>query len=142
MKACLRAGEVDAKIDEWGLMCPVRAPLDVARNVFPQMYPRLREILQQLGSSSLMMTPPESVFDSPVAADVERYLVSANLDARQRVRLFRLAWDVACSSFGSRQELYERFFFGDPVRMATALFHNYDKGPAMERARAMLNRID
>jgi 4-hydroxyphenylacetate 3-monooxygenase len=142
MKACLRAGEVDAKVDEWGLMCPARAPLDVARNVFPKMYPRLREILQQLGSSSLMMTPPETVFDSPVAADVDRYLVSANLDARQRVQLFRLAWDVACSSFGSRQELYERFFFGDPVRMATALFHNYHKEPAMDRARAMLNRIN
>jgi 4-hydroxyphenylacetate 3-monooxygenase len=86
-----------------------------------------------------MMTPPESIFDSPIAADVERYLVSANLDARDRVKLFRLAWDVACSSFGGRQELYERFFFGDPVRMASALFHNYDKSAAMDRVREFLS---
>jgi 4-hydroxyphenylacetate 3-monooxygenase len=85
-----------------------------------------------------MMTPPESVFESPIAADIGRYLVSANLGARERVKLFRLAWDVACSSFGGRQELYERFFFGDPVRMASALYHNYDKSPATDRVRSFL----
>jgi 4-hydroxyphenylacetate 3-monooxygenase len=85
-----------------------------------------------------MMTPPETIFDSAIAGDAERYLVAANLEARERVQLFRLAWDEACSAFGARQELYERFFFGDPVRMATALYQNYDKTAAMDRARAML----
>ena len=33
---------------------------------------------------------------------------------QRRVRLFRLAWDVTCSSFAGRQTLYERFFSGDP----------------------------
>ncbi len=42
--------------------------------------------------------------------------------------LFRLAWDMTLSGFGARQELYERFFFGDPVRMYQTLFGVYDKG--------------
>src|SRR3989441_3070667 len=99
MKACLRAGEADAALDQWGVMCPHRPPLDVARNVFPKMYPRMVEILHLLSSSSLMMTPPESALDSPVAADIDRYLAAANLDGRDRLKLFRLAWDVACSAF-------------------------------------------
>jgi 4-hydroxyphenylacetate 3-monooxygenase len=142
MKACLRAGETDAAIDRWGVMCPHRPPLDVARNVFPKMYPRLVEIVQLLSSSSLMMIPPASALDSPVAEDIDRYLVGATIDARSRLNLFRLAWDVACSSFGGRQELYERFFFGDPSRMASALYSIYDKAPAMERVREFLNRQD
>jgi 4-hydroxyphenylacetate 3-monooxygenase len=135
MKACLRAGEADAAIDRWGVMCPHRPPLDVARNIFPKMYPRMVEILQLLSSSGMMMIPPQSAFDSPIGEDIERYLVVANMDARDRVKLFRLAWDI-----GGRQTLYERFFFGDPVRMASALYGIYDKEPLMQRVRQFLAR--
>ncbi|MEW6300410.1 MAG: 4-hydroxyphenylacetate 3-monooxygenase, oxygenase component [Thermodesulfobacteriota bacterium] len=140
MKACLRAGEADAALDRWGVMCPHRPPLDVARNIFPKMYPRMVEILQLLSSSGMMMIPPQSALDSPIGDDIERYLVVANLNARDRVKLFRLAWDIACSAFGGRQVLYERFFFGDPVRMASALYQIYDKEPVMERVRQFLAR--
>jgi aromatic ring hydroxylase len=40
--------------------------------------------------------------------------------------------------FGSRQVLYERFFFGDPVRMAGALFNTYDKQPYMDMVKAFI----
>ena len=140
MKACLRAGEADAAIDRWGAMCSARPPLDVARNVFPKMYARMVEILQLLSSSGLMMIPPQTAFDSPIGPDLERYLVVANLNARERVKLFRLAWDIACSAFGGRQVLYERFFFGDPVRMASALYGIYDKQSLMDRVRQFLAR--
>ena len=33
-RSCLRTAEVDAKIDEWGVMCPAELPLQVARNIF------------------------------------------------------------------------------------------------------------
>jgi 4-hydroxyphenylacetate 3-monooxygenase len=140
MKACLRAGEADAALDRWGVMCPHRPPLDVARNIFPKMYPRMVEILQLLSSSGMMMIPPQSAFDSPIAEDIEKYLVVANMKSQDRVKLFRLAWDIACSAFGGRQTLYERFFFGDPVRMASALYSIYPKEPLMERVREFLAR--
>jgi 4-hydroxyphenylacetate 3-monooxygenase len=142
MKACLRAGEADAAIDRWGVMCPHRPPLDVARNVFPKMYPRMVEILQLLSSSGMMMIPPQSAFDSPIGDDIDRYLVVANMSAQDRVKLFRLAWDIACSAFGGRQTLYERFFFGDPMRMASALYGIYPKEPLMDRVREFLARSD
>ena len=44
----------------------------------------------------------------------------------ERVPLFKLAWDAAISAFAGRQVLYERFFFGDPVRMAGALVAAHD----------------
>jgi len=53
-----------------------------------------------------------------------------------------LAWEVACSAFGGRQVLYERFFFGDPVRMASALVDNTDLKPLSDRIRAFLKRSD
>jgi 4-hydroxyphenylacetate 3-monooxygenase len=38
-----------------------------------------------------------------------------------------LAWDISMSSFGTRQMQYERFFFGDPIRLECNLYQSYNK---------------
>ena len=142
MRALLRAAEADAATNRWGVIVPARAPLDTARNLFPKLYPRMVEIIQLNSSSSLMATPSEADFKAAIASDIERYLAAAKAPARERVALYRLAWDVACSAFGGRQVLYERFFFGDPVKMAGALVANTDLRPLIERINAFLARTD
>ena len=141
LKACVRAAEADAKLNEWGVMCPAQGPLTAGRHLFSRtIYARIAEIVQLLGSSSLMALPSEADFDTPVAPELERYLATESTGARDRVRLFHLAWDVACSAFGGRQVLYERFFGGDPVRNAMLLYQSYDKKNAMDRVQRFLER--
>jgi 4-hydroxyphenylacetate 3-monooxygenase len=139
IKASLRAAEADAKIDEWGVMCPDPMPLEVIRSLFMTVYPKMVEILQLLGSSSLMALPSEADFDSALSPEIEQYLATDTSTARERVKLFRLAWDISCSSFGGRQELYERFFAGDPLSRARFLCNVYPKAEAMERVRDFLD---
>ena len=43
-------------------------------------------------------------------------------------------------AFAGRQALYEYYFFGDPVRMATAYQASYDKSPYADRVREFLDR--
>ena len=138
MKAFVMASEAQASLNRYGVMTPAWTPLNMARNTFPKMYPRLVEIIQQLSASGLMAIPSESDFKSPIREDIDRYFQARNTDALDRTKLFRLAWDAAISAFGSRQVLYERFFFGDPVRMAGALYMSYDKNPAKEQVRQFL----
>jgi 4-hydroxyphenylacetate 3-monooxygenase len=121
MKALLRAAEADATLDEWGVMRPAWNPLDAARNLFPRLYPRLVEIVQQIGASGLVAMPTEQDLKGPLVEDIKKYYQAARAEAFDRIPLFRLAWDASLSAFASRQVLYERFFFGDPVRMAGAL---------------------
>ena len=128
-KSCLRAAEVDAKIDRWGVMAPSAMPLFVARNQFIRIYPRMAEILHLLGSSSLMALPTEADLEGPIGPDIRAYLDTDTASAEERVRLFRLAWDTCCSAFASRQVLYERFFQGDYSRNAFVLNQQYDKEP-------------
>jgi 4-hydroxyphenylacetate 3-monooxygenase len=137
-RSCLRAAEVDAKIDQWGVMCPAELPLQVARNMFIRMYPRMGEILHLLGSSSLMALPSEADMEGPLADDIRRYLETDTSSAKDRVQLFRLAWDVSCSAFGARQILYERFFQADSVRNAVILYNMTDKEPANNVVREFL----
>src|SRR5438477_2351660 len=139
MKACMRASEADAALDEWGVMCPDRLPVETTRNLFMTAYPRMIEILQLLGSSSFMITPTAADFAGPLAPEIEQYLATDAAGARDRVKLFRLAWDVAGSSFGSRQVLYERFFASDPLTRARALNAIYPKDDVMRRVREFLD---
>src|SRR6266568_9279982 len=55
LRACLRAAEADAAPNQWGIMSPATAPLQAGSTLFGRtVYPRLVEIIQLLGTSSLM----------------------------------------------------------------------------------------
>ena len=140
MKGSLRAAEADATRDQWGVMCPDPLPLEAVRTLFMSVYPRMVEIMQLLGSSSFMALPSEADFESPLGADIERCLATDTASARERVQLFHLAWDVACSAFGGRQVLYERFFAGDPTARASFMYGTYPKEPLMERIQEFLGQ--
>jgi 4-hydroxyphenylacetate 3-monooxygenase len=142
MKAFLRAAEADAQLDEWGVMRPAWNPLDAARNLFPRLYPRMVEIIQQIGASGLVAMPTEDDVRGPLTEDIKKYYQAARADAFERIPLFRLAWDASLSAFASRQVLYERFFFGDPVRMAGALVsgHNAQIQEYAEKVRAFVKQ--
>ena len=129
-RALLAASEAQASTDEWGIFCPDYRPLLVARKQMITMYPRMAEILHLLGSSSLMALPSEADLNGPLAQDILRYLDTDTATAEERIRLFRLAWDVSCSAFGGRQTLYERYFGGDAARNAALLYQIYDRTDA------------
>ena len=139
MKALVIKSEVEAKIDSGGWMQPDRTTLQIVMNVFPRIYPRFTEIIQLLGASGLMSIPTESAFQSPINKELNHYLQSSEGIGEDRVKLFRLAWDLTMSSFGTRQTLYERFFFGDPVRLASQLYFSYDTDEFVQRVKDILN---
>jgi 4-hydroxyphenylacetate 3-monooxygenase len=140
IRACMRAAEADAALDEWGVMCPAQLPVESSRNLFMTAYPRMVEILQLLGSSSFMIIPSEADFRGPLAPLIEQYLATDTTSARDRVKLFRLAWDIAGSAFGSRQVLYERFFASDPLTRARIMNAIYPKREVTDRVRDFLGR--
>ena len=143
LKACLRASEADAEPNQWGVMSPATAPLQAGRAQFGRtMYPRMVEIIQLLGTSSLMALPSEADFDAPFAPQLNQYLATDTSNARDRTKLFHLAWDASCSSFSGRQVLYERMFGGNPLRNAMTLFNTYDKEPFRKQVRNFLDSED
>ena len=143
VRSCIRASEADAAVSPAsGLMTPAEMPLWTVRMMFPKMFVRACEIIQLLGAGGLVAVPSYAELAGPAAADVETYAQAANADAPTRVKLFRLAFDAAVSSFSGRQQLYERYYSGDPVRLAGALYALYDKDTPVARIHAMLNELE
>jgi len=143
VRACIRASEADAAVHPAsGLMTPAEMPLWTVRMMFPKMFVRACEIIQLLGAGGLVAVPSYAELSGPAAADVEKYAQAANTDAPSRVKLFRLAFDTAVSSFSGRQQLYERYYSGDPVRLAGALYAMYDKDAPVARIHRMLDELE
>jgi 4-hydroxyphenylacetate 3-monooxygenase len=138
LKALLYMSEIEAKHDKRGTMVPNSNPLQSAITLTARLYPRYNEILQLLGASGLISIPSELDFNSEIKQDLNLYLQGANCDAKERTQLFRLAWDVSLSAFAGRQLLYERFFFGDPLRLSAGLYNGYNKESAVSLARSIL----
>ena len=136
--ACLRAYEADETPNRWGYE-PALPALRAGRTLFGRsLYTRMVEIIQLLGTSSLMALPAEADFDTDIAAKVDQYMATDTVNARDRAKLFHLAWDASCSAFRGRQVLYERMVGGNPVRNSLALFKNYGKDSFKQNVRDFL----
>jgi len=143
VRAAIRASEADAAVSPAsGLMTPAEMPLWTVRMMFPKMFVRMCEIIQILGAGGLVAVPSYAELAGPAAADVATYFQAANADAATRIKLFRLAFDAAVSSFSGRQQLYERYYSGDPVRLAGTLYGLYDKDTYIDRIAAMLDELE
>jgi 4-hydroxyphenylacetate 3-monooxygenase len=106
--------------------------------LMPQAQLRAAEVIRQLSGSGLIMTPTEGDFANPeIAPYLEKYLRGKDLAARDRVQLFKLAWDMIGESFGSRQLQYEWFYSGDPYFTRTRFF----RSPVTREFKAMVDRV-
>jgi 4-hydroxyphenylacetate 3-monooxygenase len=142
VRACLRASEADAETRPDGVVVPATMPLWTVRMMFPKMFVRACEIIQTLGAGGLVMVPSYAEIAGPVSDDIRTYAQAATVDAATRIKLFRLAFDAAMSSFSGRQQLYERYYSGDPVRLAGALYAMVEKDSHVERIHAMLDTLE
>ena len=142
VRSCLRASEADAETRADGIVVPAATPLWTVRMMFPKMFIRACEIIQLLGAGGLVMVPSYAEQTGPAAEDIRTYVQAATVDASTRIKLFRLAFDAAVSSFSGRQQLYERYYSGDPVRLAGALYAMYEKDSHVERIHHMLDDLE
>ena len=141
-RAYMRAAEADAgPLEGAEGIWPAPEPWIAMRHWYPDAYARVVAIVQQLAASGLMLTPNEADLASPLAADIAKYYQATTMAAPERVRLFRLAWDLIGTEFGSRQTLYERFFNGDVVQLRMRRYAQYDYSRAEESVRRFMGEV-
>ncbi len=117
IKSGLVRSEVECERSPVGTYRPSLAPLQTLRTFLPKAYPRVVEVIQTIAAGGFMMMPSGSSFNAPdIADDMNLYYQGANISSLDRVRLFKLGWDLTGEAFGSRALQYERYYAGDPVR--------------------------
>jgi 4-hydroxyphenylacetate 3-monooxygenase len=110
------ASEYCATIDDHGVAIPDRRYLYGAMALQAEVYPRAIQLLRLLSSSQIINLPSSRrALDSEERVDLLAHATSPRTAGEDRIKLFRLAWDVIGSEFGSRHEQYEMFYAGAPA---------------------------
>jgi len=130
-RATVYAAEQAAREYGNGLWCCDLRPLAALRAALPTWFPRVNEIIRMIGSHNLLTTPSRAALeDAGLRPLIDKYLLGVGVDAEQRSRLFRLAWDFAGTALGSRNEQYERFYLGSAGRGLTQAHLQADRARA------------
>jgi aromatic ring hydroxylase len=141
LRGMVRVAEIDCVPGPGGTVVPYEPPLNVVRAQYPAMHARALEILQFLGAGNVVVAPTFEDLNSESGPAIERYCAGADIPAERKMQLMRLAWDASCSSFAGRQNLYEKFFSGDPFRNAAMRAERYPSArEAQDRVWAFLDR--
>jgi len=114
-----------------GAIRPAFAPLQALRYHLPKWYERMVQVTQVLAAGGLLISPTEADLRSEIGPDIARYYRGAGVDAEARIRLFKLAWDATGTQFGQRMLQYERYYAGDPVRVAAGYYASTDVAPLL-----------
>ncbi len=138
-RAAIHSAEIEAFEYGNGVWFPNGGPLAALRAALPTWFPRVGEIITLIGSHNLLAAPTEAQLNDPKLRPlIDRYLRGAGtMNAEERGRIFRLAWDFVGSALASRNELYERFYLASGAR-------NYQLAHALapkERARRLVDEL-
>ena len=108
---------------------------------FAQTSARMVELLREVSGSGMIMQPSEGDLANPEFRPyLDRYMPGRGVDVEYKSRLFRLAHDLAVSSFGMRQEIYEYWHGGDPNRNRINLLRTYDQQDITDRIKTLISK--
>ncbi|MGE7768012.1 4-hydroxyphenylacetate 3-hydroxylase family protein [Peribacillus sp. NPDC096540] len=142
IRSLLRVAEYEFTINEYGEARPNPDALETIRGFLPEMYPRAIEVIQTIGAGGLLMSPTGADFDNPdLRCDIDKYYGGrSGVSAEERVRVFKLAWDLCGEAFGQRLLQYERYYTGDPVRKRAVFYNKYKKNKNFAMVDEVLNK--
>jgi 4-hydroxyphenylacetate 3-monooxygenase len=91
---------------------PNRRMLYAALVLTQQLYPQIMTTLRELAGGGMIMLPSSVAdFGHPeIAPYITKTQLSPVASAKDRVKLFKLAWDAVGSEFASRHTQYEMFY--------------------------------
>jgi 4-hydroxyphenylacetate 3-monooxygenase len=107
---------------------PNNKRLYAANVLTQQLYPKFMHTLRELAGGGMIMLPSSvSDYGNPeLAGYIEKTQYSPAMNALNRVKLFKLAWDAVGSEFGSRHLQYEMFYSGAHMVTRGHSFRAYD----------------
>jgi 4-hydroxyphenylacetate 3-monooxygenase len=118
----LIGGLVMGQIEAWeawpeGFATPNRRIMYAALNWCQEHHTEIIDILRTLlGGYPLVMPASIDVMtDGPLRERFERWWKTPSIEAVERHKLYKLAWDLVGSEFAGRHMLYEKFYAGSSI---------------------------
>lgn len=122
------AAESTAEPDRNGMWRPGAGALYGAMGLQAEIHPRVIGILRELVGGGVLQLPSseKDLHSEDARTHIDRYLGTPDMEALDRVKLFKLAWDAIGSEFAGRHQQYEVFYAGAPFVAKGYAFRNFD----------------
>jgi 4-hydroxyphenylacetate 3-monooxygenase len=126
-------GMIHGQIEEWeawpeGFATFNRRYMYAALNWGTEMYSQLVDILRELSGGGVFQMPASVtvMHDPGLAQQFKTYWQTPQLPALDRVKLYKLVWDLVGSEFAGRHQQYEKFYAGASFIVRN---HSYREAP-------------
>jgi len=114
------------------------SPANAAVNFFfPYANTKAADVLRLAAGSGVLAMTEADYAHPDVGPLMDQWLIGPNIDARRRLELVKLAWDMTGTEFGSRAGLYERLYSGDPEINAQRWFAS----PVTKECEALVQQL-
>lgn len=116
-----------AAVDEFGVVRPDGQFLYAALGMQTQLYPRAVQILGELCGGGVIQVPASEadLADPDERASLALLMGSELVTLDERVKFFKLVWDVIGSEYAGRHVQYERFYSGSAMVVKGYAYRNY-----------------
>jgi anthranilate 3-monooxygenase (FAD)/4-hydroxyphenylacetate 3-monooxygenase len=109
-----------------------------------RIYRRYVEIIQLLAAGGFFQAPAEAdMLSEEERPYIDKYFRGRpGVSAEERIRIFKLAWDVTGTAFAQRIQQYVTYYSGDPIRLKAGFYTAYDKQPLFDIVDRALGKTD
>jgi 4-hydroxyphenylacetate 3-monooxygenase len=121
------AAEASATTNAQGVAVPNPRFLYGAMGLQAELYPRVLQGVREISGAGMIQVPSshQDLADEEARDDLLHAISSSDTAAVERIRLFKLAWDLVGSEFGGRHHQYEMFYAGAPFVTKGYSYRNY-----------------
>lgn len=109
-----------------------------------EVYPRALGILRELSGAGVLQVPStyHELLNPETMKDLNQYVRSSGAGTLERVKLFKLVWDVIGTEFAGRHLQYEMFYAGAPYVSRMYAYRNFGYQSAMEMVDRFMDGYD
>jgi 4-hydroxyphenylacetate 3-monooxygenase len=126
-----------------GTMLPNLEAATAYRAFAPDMYPRIKIIVDKIIASALIYLPSSvKDFANPnIDPYLQRYVRGSNgIDYKERIKVMKLLWDCVGTEFAGRHGLYEANYAGNHEEVRIAALQVAQRNGRMQEMTAMVDR--
>ncbi|MBM4421094.1 MAG: hypothetical protein FJ034_05845 [Chloroflexi bacterium] len=136
LKAFILAAEREAKYTKTGVLVPNSGLITAGRLHSLEHYPRVMQVIRDISGQGLVSRFPEATWRIPAVAEkLEEFTAGHGISARDKNRIFNLAWDLVCGSHASRVALFEHLNAAPPAWIREEIYRSYDRTEALKLIR-------
>ncbi len=140
VEGMIEASESTSIHRESGMETPNPRFLYGAMGLQAELYPKILHLMRELVGAGVLQVPSSSqeLLNPETRKDMDTYIKSPGYTSEERIKLFKLVWDVIGSEFAGRHHQYEMFYAGAPFVAKTYSFRNYGYEEATESVDSFL----